>query len=72
MKIIIKKIISKKKYINNNMNNEKEKENLLNNFNILINKEDIPYEKEVIKKMRTKLKWIENDNFVKRIKYIVI
>ena len=54
------------------MNKEKEKENLLNNFNILINKEDIPYEKEVIKKMRTKLKWIENDNFVKRIKYIVI
>ena len=28
------------------MSKEKEKENFLNNFNILINKEDIPYEKE--------------------------
>ena len=36
----------KDKNIYNNMNNEKEKENLLNNFNILINKEDITYEKE--------------------------
>ena len=35
----------------------------------MINKDDILYGKDDIKRMRTKLKWIENDNFVKGIKH---